>query len=756
MSKFKHCFNLKSNTDFSRVYESDKSLAQIDFVSESCIRVAIYKEGAQLLPTFCIDPENKLMLEPRSRLSTEGFNMIKPAVSEKGDLESFSLPCGVNIELNKNNFLLKYEQNGKTLFADRAPLAYNFDGEFGRDSYHYITREEGEYIFGLGDKGGELNKAGREFRIDTSDSMGFNAKTTDPLYKHIPFYICENSAGCYGIFYDTSDTSYFNLGNEINNYYPAYKYFKTMDDCLVYYVFFGSKLSVLQQFASLCGKQALPPRWSFSYCASTMAYTDAPDSQKQMDMFLEKLDEYKLPCKGFYLSSGYTSIGDRRYVFNWNLDKFPDPKAFIKKFNDNGVQLIPNIKPAFLDSHPLYNEIAEKGYFVKNADGTPFITEFWDGIGSYIDFTNKDAFNYWKHKVTEMLLDYGITATWNDNNEFDIRDLDAVAAGYGDGEVKASRIRSALTYLMVASSYLAQTEKRPNLRPFLSTRSGSIAVRRLAQTWSGDNKTSFEDLRYCHNIGLTMSMSGLYFYGHDLGGFNGDMPTRELLLRWIQHGIFEPRFTIHSWNEDGSATMPWSYPDIIPYVQKLFEEREMLVPYLYSSAYYSVENEIPMNAPPLLYYDDKELYEPNSTMMVGRDLLVGFVLDEGKDSVDVYLPQKDNWYLNSKLYKGGQSVNVKIAPNQTMPYFVKAGSVLPYGENSFVVYPVEQGCFESDFFADDGITDEYKLGNCSKLHFAVSCDDKSVNVTLTNKGEYPIEPNIKLCDGDSRELNIKR
>ncbi len=152
-------------------------------------------------------------------------------------MQSFALDDGIKIKLYLDNFILKYYKNDSLLFADRAPLAYNFENEFGKETCHYITRMQGERIFGLGDKGGKLNKAGRAFRIETTDCMGYDARESDPLYKHIPFYICENSVGCYGIFYDTSDTSYMDLGKEINNYYPPYKYFKTQDNCLVYYVF---------------------------------------------------------------------------------------------------------------------------------------------------------------------------------------------------------------------------------------------------------------------------------------------------------------------------------------------------------------------------------------------------------------------------------------------------------------------------------------------------------------------------------------
>ncbi|MCM1365597.1 MAG: DUF5110 domain-containing protein [Faecalibacterium sp.] len=764
MSKFNHKFNLIENGETFLRYTCGDSIARIDFISGSCLRVAIYKNKADMLPTFCVNPNDIFCECGRDRLSTDGFEMFSPEKATGENKHSFALADGIKVEVNPDNFLLTYYKYDQLLFSDRAPLAYNFEHEFGEESCHYISRMSGERIFGLGDKGGMLDKSGRSFRIETTDPMGYDASESDPLYKHIPFYICENSAGCYGIFYDTSDTSYFDFGKEINNYYAPYKYFKTKDDCLVYYVFFGTKLSILRQFTSLCGKQPLPPKWSFDYCASTMAYTDAPDSQKKMNEFIDCLKKYDLSCSGFYLSSGYTSIGSQRYVFNWNNEKFPDVNGFISDFSDKGIEIIPNIKPAFLVDHPLYEQISGNGWFVKNPDGTPFVTEFWDGLGSYLDFTNKQAFEFWKNKVTETLLDYGITATWNDNNEFDIKDTDAVAEGFGDKKVKANRIRPVLTYLMVAASYQAQIAKRPNLRPFLSTRSGNIAVRRFAQTWSGDNRTEFSDLRYCHNIGLTMSLSGLYFYGHDLGGFSGDMPSRELLLRWLQHGVFEPRMTIHSWNSDGSATMPWSYPDIMDSVRGLFAERKQLLPYMYSCAYNASENEIPMNAPTFLYYDDENLYQHSDAMMLGRDIYVAFAFDEGVNKVSAYLPKGDDWYLDDKLYSGGQSVDLTILPTSKMPYFVRSGCVLPtdeavYGFESeekivFTVYPLKDGEFESHFFTDDGVSFDYKNNGCVKLNFTVSCDKDTVKVTIENKGDMPFEPIVRLCEGDGRKVKF--
>ena len=740
--KFRHIFLKTEETPFSVAYSDGKAIISLDFIDKKILRVTV------------VNKENDL---------TETYNTVdaSPKFSPEKREENTFVMGDITVKADTDNFILSFYKNGKKLFSDRKPLAYNLENEFGNGAFHYVSREKDEKIFGLGDKGGSMNKNGRSFKIETTDSMGYDAETSDPLYKHVPFYICENSVGCYGIFYDTAASSYMDFGREHNNYYELYKYFKTEGDCLRYYVFFGTKKEILQSFSRLTGGNAFPPKWSFDYNASTMAYTDSENAYEKMLGFIEKLKECDLSCTGFYLSSGYTSIGNQRCVFNWNYDKFPSPEEFVRVFKENGIEIIPNIKPAFLQSHPMYNDLKNRGLFIKNPDGTPFVTQFWDGLGSYLDFTNPEAFDFWKNQVKEKLLDLGIESTWNDNNEFDIKDPDALAF---NGE-KASGIRPTLTYLMNKASFEAQSEKYPNLRPFLSTRSGGAGVKRLAQTWSGDNFTSFHDLKYCHNIGLTMSLSGYYFYGHDLGGFAGEMPSRELLLRWLQLGVFEPRFTIHSWNADGSATMPWSYPDILPSVKTIFAERKRLIPYLYNCAYEAVKEDLPINAPVYLYYNDRNLPVDSSAFMLGRKILVSCVLDEGKTEQTVYLPEGDNWYLGNKKYPGGESVKLEIPTDSAVPFFVKAGCVLPTDEGKYgfkseektvlTVYPVENGSFNDLFFDDDGKTYEYKNGNCVMLRMNITCDSETVTVCFKNEGRINYSPEFRLCDGDCRKLIVK-
>ena len=766
MKRFDYPFKAACSGASFRCYRCEGIFARLDLLEDNMLRMAVYGGEDELLPTFNICPDGEMPVSGRDRLDISGFSCPPLSPARDAEAERFSLPCGVTLTLEKQNLLLRAENERGTVYAERAPLAQSFGGEYGDGVFHFLSRERNEHIFGLGDKGGDIDKAGRAFRIDSVDCMGFDAQRTDPLYKHIPFYICENSAGCFGIFYDTSANSYIDLGAEIDNYYGDYKYFKTEDNALVYYLMFGTKLQILQSFARLCGAPTLPPKWSFGYCASAMAYTDAPDAAAQMQGFLKKLETERFECSGFYLSSGYTSIGERRYVFNWSEEKFPDPLAFAESYESRGIHLIPNIKPAFLLDHPMYDELAQKGLFLHYADGSPALVRFWDGFGSLLDFTNPAAFSFWKAQVTEKLLQNGITATWNDNNEFGIREKAALCHGFG-GEVPAYLIRPALTYLMNEASRQAQAEHSPEKRQFLSTRSANAGVRRLSQTWSGDNRTEFKDLKYCHNIGMTLSLSGQYFYGHDLGGFAGERPSPELLLRWLQHGVFEPRFTIHSWNSDGSATMPWTYPDIEDAVRRLFAQRKWLLPCLYDAAYRAVTRDEPMNAPAFLFFDDPACPIESGSFMVGQKLLAACVFDEGETQTSVYLPQNDGgWFFGAKRFDGGQTVNISVRPSDESAFFVRAGSVIctdesAYAKNEpekliFTVFAPKTGHFNDSFFTDDGESFAYLHGGCVLLNFEVSADENSVSVIWLNAGKRPFTPEIVLCPGDDRELICKR
>ena len=392
--------------------------------------------------------------------------------------------------------------------ADRGTQSYNF-GWWDQRVYHYLERAPDEKYFGLGERAGTSDRAGQRYRMTNLDAMGYNARSTDPLYKHIPFYLTWKAAARVplGIFYDNLADSVFDMGRELDNYHGPYRSFVADEGDLDYYVIGGETLGrITRRYTWLTGRPAFMPKWSLGYSGSTMSYTDAPDAQAQMNEFLAKCTEYDILCESFHLSSGYTSIGDKRYVFNWNHDKFPDPRAFVANYLAHGVRLCANIKPCLLRSHPRFEEAARAGLFIRAADGAPMLVQFWGEVGAYLDFTNPKTLTWWKARVTDSLLDYGVLSTWNDNNEFEIWSDTARITGFGT-ETRAVAAKPLQTMLMIQASQQAQRAFDPIRRPFLVSRAGAAGMQRYVQTWSVDNFTSWETLKYNNRMGTGFGLA---------------------------------------------------------------------------------------------------------------------------------------------------------------------------------------------------------------------------------------------------------
>ena len=665
--KYDHRFHLTASGPSMRVYEADGVCMRLDFF-EHILRVSMIREDVPLLPTWSICPGGgEPALEGRDRLSVEGFPLAEPDIVEDADTLSFTL-SGLHFQIEKKNFRISAEGGSGLLYRDRSGLAYNFEGELGRGSVHFTDRFEGQQIFGLGDKVGPVDKAGRRFLMGAMDSMGFRCALSDPLYKQIPFFICNHDAGSYGLFYDTCSRGSIDFGAEHDNYFEPFSSARFDEENLVLYLILGTPKEILQRFTALCGGALEVPEWAFRYCGSTMEYTDAQDTDRRLRGFLTQCGEWGIRPGGFYLSSGYTQIGDSRCVFHWNRDKIPSPEALAAAFEAQGAHLIPNVKPAFLTEHPLYDRIAEKGLFLHYADGSPACFPFWGGLASYLDFTNPEAYAFWKSCVRKELIDRGYRHIWNDNNEYGIQDESVLANGFGR-PVPAVRIAPLFSYLMARASLEACREAGVET-PFNISRCAMAGTQRVATTWTGDNYTDFSELRGNHRQAMTMALSGFLFFGPDIGGFSGPQPDRELFLRWLQYGVFLPRFTLHSWKPGEASTMPWLYPDLMPAVERLFDLRERLVPVLYNETLRAREENLPLIRPVFL---EDPAYDPESDcFLCGNEILACPVFDRGAESVTVTLPNiGGGWRLRGEgeIIPCGETLSVPCLPEDLPVWF---------------------------------------------------------------------------------------
>jgi alpha-glucosidase len=731
--------------------QSDRGdLAHVFVLEDDIVRVMVLPGGRlEMRRTWAIAPgQDDVPAEGRDRFDLSGFT-APPFVHRDEDGVLTVETALVRLTVRLTGFVclwdLRLDGDWRRVAQDRPTQAYDFGYWDGRVR-HYLRRDPGERHFGLGERAGDLDRSGRRFEMRNIDAMGYSARTTDPLYKHIPFVITRRTNGAaYGLFYDTLSDCVFDLGQELDNYHGVYRSFCAAHGDLDYWFIAGPRVDqVVRRFTWLTGRPAFLPRWSLGYSGSTMSYTDAPDAQARMGGFLDRCAEHDICCESFHLSSGYTSIGARRYVFHWNQEKFPDPVAFAKSYAEKGVRLCANIKPCLLRDHPRFEEARSRGFLISDPDGEPAWVQFWDEVGAYLDFTNPEAAAWWKDEVTRSLLDVGIAATWNDNNEYEVWTPRALAHGFGE-PFEAWRAKPLQTLLMLKASHEAQIAHAPDKRPFLVSRAGAVGMHRYVQTWSGDNATSWETLKYNIKMGLGLALSGVSNIGHDIGGFAGPASDAELLVRWVQFGVFMPRFSIHSWNDDGSVNEPWMHPEATPFIRDLIKFRAALIPCLYTLLRaYHLDFE-PAIRP--TFYDfpgDSRCWAENDEMMVGANLLAAPVVEQGAAERTVWLPSGAGWFdvWSGGLHEGGQCV-VLAAPWDKPPMLAREGCAIPVNlapqhfarpadQRGFWVFPHRSdGAFTAWSYEDDG---ESVAAPSGAWRLQVSSSRSEIRVNVEREG----------------------
>jgi len=756
----------------------DRHKLVIEVLDHDLFRVRLLKDGSYRLPrTWAIAPEGDVPWEGRARDDLGGFACPEFALETGKDtlvLATDTLRLTVTTPLA---LVWECRPDPESPFVeiarDRPQDAYMV-GRRDRRNRHHMRRFANERYYGLGEKSGALERSGRRYEMRNLDSMGYDARSTDPLYKHIPFTITDRGPlGAYGLFYDTLAPCWFDLGNEKDNYHPPFRAFRAEDGDLDYYFSWApSVLEITKRQHWLTGGTAFMPRWGLGYSGSTMAYTDSDNAQERLLEFLGKLSEEEMPCDSFQMSSGYTAIQGKRYVFHWNTDRFPDVKAMADAYAEAGIHLIANIKPALLDDHPLYREVEAAGLFIRDSEtGEPECSPFWDGYGSHLDFTNPDTVAWWQENLKTQLFDKGIANTWNDNNEYEIWDDEAVCKGFGD-PIPVNLVRPLHSQLMTRASYDAQRRNRPAERPYLISRCACPGTQRYAQTWTGDNYTSWDTLRWNIPMGLGLSLSGFYNIGHDVGGFAGPRPDPELFLRWVQNGIFHPRFTIHSWNDDGTANEAWMYPEITPLVREALKLRARLIPYLYGLLHEAVTTGEPILRPLFLDHpDDPACLDAEFDFLLGRDLLVATVVEEGATERLVTLPKNgEGWWAfdGRQWYPGGQAIRVPVTL-ETIPLFVRGGTVLPIAagnlrsdpsldrERTWRIYPQPEGTpqRQAQFYDDDGTAVDALSGNHCLTHVTLGCKEGAAHLDWRRSGTWqPAFNHVRLWQAGSDPLFV--
>ncbi len=630
--------------------------------------------------------------------------------------------------------------NGEVINQDDSSKGMSWDGKQVRV---WKSMPEQELYYGFGEKTGRLERRGLAMTNWNYDIPAYTP-ATDPIYHSIPFFLGMKSGKFYGIFFDNTYRTSFDMGKESERYYS----FGAEDGILDYYFFYGpGPKKVIERFTELTGRMNLPPKWAIGYQQCRWSYY--PES-KVRDI-AANFRKRGIPCDVIYLDIDYME-GFR--CFTWNKENFPDPAKMVADLAKDGFKIVTIIDPGIKHdtSYWVYKEGLKGNHFVLNPDSSLFLGPVWPGICAFPDFANTKTRSWWG-TLYKDLVNTGIKGFWNDMNEPSVFDVPTKTFPLDtrhniDGVVSThAEIHNVYGMQMARGTYEGVRRLRPNERPFVLTRAGYAGTQRYSAAWTGDNVSSWEHLAMAIPISLNFGLSGQPFVGPDIGGFIGS-PTGEMYTRWLQYGVFLPLCRSHS--VTGSINKePWAFGEEFEKINKKFIElRYQLMPFLYTEFYKASISGVPIMRPLLLEFpDDKTTYRIDTQFMVGENILVSPVMEAGSTSRWMYLPNGD-WFdfWTREKFAGGKWIDAK-APIDQLPIFIRAGAVIPMQQIvqftdqapvdplTFEIFPSTEAkgiCYE-----DDGISFDFQTGKYRSVGLKVRMHSSEIAIDRSSpEGEF--------------------
>ncbi|AFL85850.1 family 31 glycosyl hydrolase, alpha-glucosidase [Belliella baltica DSM 15883] len=639
-------------TDFGISGKTSNGFFKITVFEHDTIRIQASQED-----TFFSNPYS-VVSQPRH----EGFSI------EELDQLLVIKTKTVELKLFLNPFHLKfYDKNGKLLNEDDPSFSISW---LGTEVTNYKKLQPQEKFVGLGEKTGNLNRAGKAYTNWNTDYFAYGIGD-DPLYMSIPFYIGIHDEVAYGIFFDNTHKSVFNFGASNNRF----MYFSAEDGEIDYYFMHDDHVSkILSAYTKLTGRMEMPPMWSLGFQQCRYSYYPESEVLNLAQTFREK----DMPADVIYLDIHHM---EKYKVFTFDNEKFTNPKAMITKLKEKGFKVVVIMDPGIkTEAHYApYVEGLGKDLFVKYPDGEIYEGQVWPGWCAFPDFTKEETRTWWGEKM-KFYKDAGVDGYWTDMNEpasWGQHTPNLIDFHY-EGEIVSHRKARNIYGMQMAKAAKEGSEMQaPNQRPFVLTRSGFSGIQRYAAAWTGDNVSSEEHMLAGVRLVNSLGLSGVSFSGYDIGGFAGEA-SKSLFARWISIATFSPFYRAHSMINSCDSE-PWSFGEEVEEISRNYMKlRYQMLPTLYSHFYKSTESGLPVAKSLVLDFPhEAKVYEEafQNQYIFCESLLIA-PIESTKEITKVYLPEGDWYYFfNDQKYSGNQIIYVDT-PLSYLPVFAKAGSII--------------------------------------------------------------------------------
>jgi alpha-D-xyloside xylohydrolase len=514
-----------------------------------------------------------------------------------------------------------------------------------------------EAVYGFGERFCGLDKRGQTLDLCLVEPVG---TTTPRAYKPVPFFV--STAG-YGVFVHHSAP----MTAWVGSLGAADVQLAVADDFYDLFVFVGDIPTVLSAYTEVTGKAAVPPDWSFGFWQSKISYSSAAETLELVGRYRDA----RLPVDVVHLDTHW-------YRRDWFCDlefdpeRFPDPEAYFAEMAEAGVHVSLWQLPYVPEGSAYFDELAAVDGFVRNAEGAIYdvglcYTPGWEGgtVGC-IDFTNPAAVAVYQRRIGELLT-MGAAAIKVDFGEE--APIDGV---YFDG---TPGHRAHNLYPLLYNRAVAEVTRAERGEDIIWARSTWAGSQRYPLHWGGDSTANWDNLGPQIAGGLSLGLCGFSFWSQDIGGFLGE-PEPELLIRWMQAGLFLSHARIHGF---GTRELDRFGDEAIEVFRRYLDLRMRLLPYLLGTADDSAARSLPMaRALVVDHQQDPSTWGIADQWMLGSALLVAPILDD-RNRRRVYLPAGawTDWWTG-EVTEGGRWIEVE-APLDTLPLWLAEGAAVALG-----------------------------------------------------------------------------
>lgn len=699
-------------------FRGRKALVKVTFVSETAFRFQMFPNG--VLPersnqVFSFAPIGDAMVAEEELFLTAKTGRLK--------LIFRKCPWEMRIELDGELLTLEQIKDHNVDQKYKAiPVGFTTD-----DSGKVINVFETMYLYadeafyGFGEKFNSLNKRGQTVTVWQRDAQSTNS---DISYKGMPYFM--SSAG-YSVLMNTFTRTHFNMGATSAVSYTT----EAEDPVLDYYMFCNRDYKgLIRDYTALSGRSAMIPRWAFGFWMSRMSYMCREELEEIVDRMADfgmsvdviHIDAWQPNFEDSFIPSGTADL------LSFDERRFPDPEGMIRSLREKGIHLSLWMFPYVQAMDPegrisyQFQTMKELGYLVKGPDGEPRV--FSPGEGDVdgwkvaaLDFTNPGLVEYMKGRI-KRLMHMGVGVMKTDFSE----ELPQDSVFFDGSTGLESHNKYPLLYAKTIYEASREAKEEMGEKALLWGRSGYAGSQNYPANWAGDSSASKNNLHALLTGGLNMGISGVSFWGFDIGGFyNCDysgqrvIPEDEEYIRSVQMGLMSPLSRSHG---QSTPREPWVYSET---AQKAFLKinklRYRMLPYLYSTGYETAREGIPMMRAMLLEYpEDLNVRNLSTQYMLGGSLLVAPVFDQPKHHV--YLP-KGSWIDLETGCRMEENTWITCSKQiDVIPMFLRENTMLPMlksaplhiGEENFreleLVVNITDS-MEQDYF-DDGVEGKFQ------------------------------------------------